>query len=144
MFESLSQRLGDTFRKLSGRGRISQENVRDAMGEVRTVFDFVLDYGWAGLGAGFGPALILSLLWRRTTGWGVLAGMIVGVVTAIAWKQFPALHRQLYNLVPAFALSALTVVVFSLLSEGPADAGSETAQEAGKKYINVASSLLGA
>jgi signal recognition particle subunit SRP54 len=36
MFESLSQRLGDSFRKLSGRGRISEDNVRDAMGDVRT------------------------------------------------------------------------------------------------------------
>ncbi len=36
MFESLSQSLGDTFRKLSGRGRISQDNVRDAIGDVRT------------------------------------------------------------------------------------------------------------
>jgi signal recognition particle subunit SRP54 len=36
MFESLSQRLGDTFRRLSGRGRISEENVRDAMRDVRT------------------------------------------------------------------------------------------------------------
>ncbi|MHC4774501.1 MAG: signal recognition particle protein [Planctomycetota bacterium] len=36
MFESLSQRLGDTFRSLSGRGRISEENVRDAMRDVRT------------------------------------------------------------------------------------------------------------
>ena len=36
MFESLSQRLGDTFRKLSGRGRISQDNVRDSMRDVRT------------------------------------------------------------------------------------------------------------
>ena len=36
MFESLSQRLGDTFRNLSGRGRISEDNVREAMREVRT------------------------------------------------------------------------------------------------------------
>jgi signal recognition particle subunit SRP54 len=36
MFESLSQRLGQTFRNLSGRGRISEDNVRDAMREVRT------------------------------------------------------------------------------------------------------------
>jgi signal recognition particle subunit SRP54 len=36
MFESLSARFGDVFRKLSGRGRISEENVREAMAEVRT------------------------------------------------------------------------------------------------------------
>jgi signal recognition particle subunit SRP54 len=35
MFESLSQQLGSAIRNLSGRGRISEDNVRDAMGEVR-------------------------------------------------------------------------------------------------------------
>jgi signal recognition particle subunit SRP54 len=36
MFESLSDRFNDMFRKLSGRGRISPENVSDAMQDVRT------------------------------------------------------------------------------------------------------------
>ncbi len=80
-----------------------------ALAEVRSVFTFVLDYGWAGLGAGFGPALILCLLSKRTTSKGVLSGMIVGVGTAVAWKQFPALQSQIYNLVPAFFLSFVTV-----------------------------------
>jgi SSS family solute:Na+ symporter len=84
--------------------------------EARSVFSFVLDYGWAGLGAGFGPALILLLFWRRTTGWGVLAGMIGGVATAIVWKQFPELQAQLYNLVPAFFFSLASIVIVSLLT----------------------------
>jgi sodium/proline symporter len=87
-----------------------------AIGEVRSVFSFVLDYGWAGLGAGFGPAIILSLLWRRTTGWGILAGMIIGITTAILWRwQLPALHHQVYNLVPAFLLSLLSIILVSLM-----------------------------
>ncbi len=36
MFESLSQQLGDAVRRLSGRGRITEDNVREAMAEVRT------------------------------------------------------------------------------------------------------------
>jgi len=36
MFDNLSDRFGNLFRNLSGRGRITEENVRDAMGEVRT------------------------------------------------------------------------------------------------------------
>ncbi len=35
MFSTLSDRFTDAFRKLSGRGRISEENVREAMTEVR-------------------------------------------------------------------------------------------------------------
>ena len=36
MFERLTERLGDAFRNLSGRGRLSEDNVRQVMGEVRT------------------------------------------------------------------------------------------------------------
>lgn len=82
-----------------------------ALGEVRPVFDFVL-YAWAGLGAGFGPALVLSLLWSRTTGWGVIAGMVVGVSTAVVWRI--TLHEQLYELVPAFLFSLVAIVIVSL------------------------------
>ena len=36
MLETLSDRLGGVFRSLSGRGRISEENIREAMREVRS------------------------------------------------------------------------------------------------------------
>jgi signal recognition particle subunit SRP54 len=35
MFEALTEKFSDVFRKLSGRGRITEQNVRDAMREVR-------------------------------------------------------------------------------------------------------------
>lgn len=87
-----------------------------AASEARSVFQFVLDYGWAGLGAGFGPALILTLFWKRASGWGILSAMVVGVTTSIVWKQFPDLHKQVYNLVPAFAFAMVAGVVVSLLT----------------------------
>jgi Na+/proline symporter len=81
-----------------------------ALGKVRVIFDFVL-YAWAGLGAAFGPALILLLLGRRTSARGVIAGMLVGFVTVIVWRQ--TLHDRLYELVPAFLLAFLAVVLGS-------------------------------
>jgi signal recognition particle subunit SRP54 len=36
VFEQLSDRFSDVFRKVRGRGRISEANVRDVMGDVRT------------------------------------------------------------------------------------------------------------
>jgi len=36
MFEALTERFNDVFRKLSGRGRITEANVREAMRDVRT------------------------------------------------------------------------------------------------------------
>ena len=82
-----------------------------ALGKVRVIFDFVL-YAWAGLGAAFGPALILVLLWRRTSATGVIAGMAVGCITAIVWRE--TLHDYLYELVPAFLLAFLSVWLVSL------------------------------
>ena len=93
-----------------------------AMGDVRSVFDFVLAYGWAGLGAGLGPALIMTLLWRRTTGPAVLVGMIFGVTVAVIWRQFPELNQLVYNLVPAFFGSLVVIVVISLLAPNSDDA----------------------
>ena len=36
MFESLSEKLGGALRRLSGRGKITEDNVREAMADVRT------------------------------------------------------------------------------------------------------------
>ena len=88
-----------------------------ALGEVRSVFTFVLDYGWAGLGAGLGPALILSLLWKRTNGPGIVCGMVFGVTTVVVWKQFPELSKNFYGLVPAFFGSMICIVLVSIVSQ---------------------------
>ncbi len=88
-----------------------------ALSESRVIFHFVL-YAWAGLGSAFGPALILTLLWKRTTGWGVLAGMFVGFATTILWVEIPAFKQLAYEMVPAFGLAFIAVIVVSLLTEG--------------------------
>ena len=36
MFEALTEKFTDVFRKMSGRGRITEQNIKDAMREVRT------------------------------------------------------------------------------------------------------------
>ncbi len=36
MFENLSDRLESVFKKLRGHGRLTEENIQEAMGEVRT------------------------------------------------------------------------------------------------------------
>jgi len=84
------------------------------------VYWFVL-YAWAGLGAAFGPAIVLSLWWKRTTKWGVFAGMVVGSATAVIWRNVPALKGLVYELVPAFVLALIAVLVVSLLTEPPRD-----------------------
>ena len=53
----------------------------------------LVGYAWAGFGSTFGPAILLSLYWKRTNKWGVLAGMIVGALVVITWVQIPSLKR---------------------------------------------------
>ena len=93
-----------------------------ALQEVQSVFKFVLDYGWAGLGAGFGPALLAVLLLRKwVTGWGVWSGMVAGPVVVVLWKWIPGSHQQFYSLVPALVISGLAIFLVSLF--GPAAPG---------------------
>lgn len=81
----------------------------------KSIFDKVL-FAWGGLGAAFGPALILSLWWSRTTRSGALAGMLVGFFTIILWVNSPW-SGALYSLVPAFFLAFLAVIVVSLVTK---------------------------
>ncbi|TVP77696.1 MAG: sodium/proline symporter, partial [Gemmatimonadales bacterium] len=84
------------------------------------VFWLVL-FAWAGLGAAFGPTLLLALYWRRTTRAGVVAGVITGALTTIVWYLTPVLKDAVYELVPAFALAGIATIVVSLAGRPPTD-----------------------
>ncbi len=86
-----------------------------ALTENRVIFEFVL-YAWSALGASFGPLVILGLLWKRTTRAGAIAGMITGSVVTVIWRNTPVLKVALYELVPAFALAFLAIVLVSLIT----------------------------
>lgn len=86
---------------------------------------------WAGFGAAFGPVVILSLHWRRMTGMGALAGMIIGAATILVWTYLPllppaevggaarTLDSLLYAMVPGFILCWLTIWGVSHLGTPP-------------------------
>lgn len=78
----------------------------------------LVSFAWAGFGAAFGPVVLLSLFWRKTTGTGALWGMIVGAITVFVWGYSP-LADYLYELVPGFILSTIVIVVVSLLTYKP-------------------------
>lgn len=79
----------------------------------------VVAYAWGGLGAAFGPALLVSLYWKRMTAAAAFAGIFVGGSTVVIWAQFSGGWFDLYELVPGFFLSLITVWVVSLLTEPP-------------------------
>jgi sodium/proline symporter len=86
-----------------------------------SVFDIV-SFSWAGFGACFGPIMLFSLFWKRTNRNGALAGMIVGGVMVFVWHYLIAPIGgilSIYELLPAFILSSITIVVVSLLTAPP-------------------------
>ena len=80
-----------------------------------TILDLV-GFAWAGFGASFGPAILLTLYWRKITGIGTLSGMVVGAVTVIIWGSSDYLSGLLYEIVPGFLLSLIVTYVVSLLT----------------------------
>ena len=59
----------------------------------------------------------MSLFYRRTTRAGVIAGIIVGGVTVLAWKQFELFG--LYEIVPGFIFSIIAIFLVSQFTEEP-------------------------
>lgn len=66
----------------------------------------LVGYAWAGLGASFGPSILLSLFWPRMTRNGAVAGIVSGGVIVIGWHQ---LHTIFAEKVSIFTNSLLTL-----------------------------------
>ena len=84
----------------------------------------VVSFAWAGFGATFGPIMLFSLFWERTTRAGAIAGMVTGGATVFIWKLL--LNPlggifSIYELLPAFLFSCVAIVIASLLSKEPSD-----------------------
>ncbi|WP_161524802.1 sodium/proline symporter [Alteribacter lacisalsi] len=97
------------------------------------VFWMVL-FAFGGLGACFGPALILSFYWKGLSRTGVLTGMITGLITVIMVAEQPQwtyafidVHAFLnsyffgitYEAVPGFLVATFFTVVVSLFTKKP-------------------------
>jgi sodium/proline symporter len=100
----------------------------------------LVSYAWAGFGAAFGPVVLFSVLWSRMTRNGALAGMIIGAVTVIVWKQFAWLG--LYEIIPGFIFASIGIVVVSLMGKAPSAAMSKRFADADEIYHTPAPSKL--
>ncbi len=92
-----------------------------ALDEQSVIFQIV-SFAWAGFGATFGPLMLFSLFWKRINRAGAIAGMVSGAAMVFIWKL---LISQLggvfaiYELLPAFIVSSICIVVVSLLTPAP-------------------------
>jgi sodium/proline symporter len=69
---------------------------------------------WAGLGAAFGPVVLLSLYWKKITRAGGISGVISGALGAIIFSKMSFIS---YEILPAFVLSTVVIIVVSLLTQ---------------------------
>ncbi len=89
-----------------------------ALNPNNSVLDLVA-YAWAGFGAAFGPVVILSLFWKRMTRNGALAGMVIGGITVLIWKQLEGGIFDLYEIVPGFVFGLFAIYVVSIIDNEP-------------------------
>ena len=82
-----------------------------------SIMDLVSN-AWGVFGAAFGPAILLSLFWKRFNFAGAAAGIVVGAVADIAWLIWLS-GTGLYELLPGFAAGLLAAVVVTLATRAP-------------------------
>ena len=74
---------------------------------------------WGVFGAAFGPAILLSLFWKRFNFAGALAGIIVGAAADILWLIFYTAPTGIYEILPGFVFGMLAAMVVSLVTKEP-------------------------
>ncbi len=92
-----------------------------ALDEDSVIFSIV-SFAWAGFGATFGPLMLFSLFWKRTTRAGAIAGMVSGGAMVFIWKLVISKLGgafAIYELLPAFIFSGIVIVAVSLLTPAP-------------------------
>lgn len=77
-----------------------------AWNPTKNILETVL-YAWSGLGASFGPIVLLSLYNKRITKWGAVTGLLSGATTAVIW---PHVQSDLPTLIVGFAINLIVTL----------------------------------
>lgn len=75
---------------------------------------------WGVFGAAFGPAIILSLFWKRFNFAGAIAGIITGAAADICWLIWLS-STGIYEILPGFIVGFLSAVIVSLVTKKPSE-----------------------
>ena len=82
----------------------------------------IVSFAWAGFGATFGPVMLFALFWKRSNKYGAIAGMLSGGIMIFLWKYVVRPlggALDIYELLPAFRVACIFIVVVSLLTPAP-------------------------
>ena len=85
--------------------------------DAGSIMDLVSN-AWGVFGAAFGPAIMLSLFWRRFNFKGAVAGILVGALVDMGWLAFLA-STGIYEIIPGFAAGLIAAVAVSLITGEP-------------------------
>ena len=94
----------------------------------------LVENAWGVFGAAFGPAIMLSLFWKRLNFAGAIAGIAVGAIVDIAWLAFLS-STGIYEIIPGFILGLIAAVVVSLVTPAPSKEVEELFDEAAKPEV---------
>ncbi|RZP76339.1 sodium/proline symporter PutP [Vibrio vulnificus] len=97
----------------------------------------LVSYAWAGFGAAFGPAVVLSLYWKGMNRNGALAGILIGGITIVVWKQLTGGWFDVYEIVPGIIFSTIAIVGVSKLTGGADNTVLEQHREFEKKLVEL-------
>ena len=81
----------------------------------------MVENAWGGFGAAFGPVIILSLFWKRTSYKGAIAGVVCGAVIDVLWLIFLTKSTGIYEILPGFVAGFIACVVVSLIDKAPGE-----------------------
>lgn len=85
-----------------------------ALFKITTIFQLVL-YAWSGLGASFGPLLLLSLYLKNINHYGAFAGILAGGLTGAIWPIFNN-PFDIGAMIAGFSISILAILSVSRLT----------------------------
>ena len=80
----------------------------------------LVENAWGVFGAAFGPAIVLSLFWRRFNFAGAVAGILTGAAVDILWLVCLK-STGIYEIIPGFLASLVVAVVVSLATKAPSE-----------------------
>ena len=88
-----------------------------AWNEESTIMSLV-KYAWSGLGASFGPLMILSLYSTTVNKYGAIAGILAGAFVSATWDVInPYMATMpIYSIVPGFVVGLITIYGVSLIT----------------------------
>lgn len=79
----------------------------------------MVENAWGGFGSAFGPVIILSLFWKRTTYKGAIAGVVGGAVTDVLWLVFLTEKTGIFEILPGFIMGLICCIAVSLFDKAP-------------------------